>query len=212
MKVHDLALYRIVLADDHILFRQGLSRIIKEAVDLEVIWEAGDGAELLRLLDDPDVLIPHMVILDMSMPNLHGLEVIHEIRGKHPEIKILVLSMYKEYLHQVLLAGVNGYLLKEDADKELFSAIENIQQGRIHISPRLTKEISKHHASIPEPLTTREKEILNLIAEGKSNKEVAKLLFISVRTVESHRASVIGKLKLKGTANLVRYALEKRHL
>ncbi len=207
-----MAPYRIILADDHVLFRQGLRRIIEETVDLEVIGEAGDGAELLRLLSDLKALIPHMVILDMSMSNLHGIEAIHKIRNNHPEIKILVLSMHKEYLHQALLAGANGYLLKEDADKEFFSAIENIQQGRIHISPRLTKEFSRDRISLPEPLTTREKMVLNLIAEGKSNREMAQLLFISVRTVESHRASIIGKLRLKGTANLVRYALEKRHL
>jgi len=207
-----LAPYRIVLADDHVLFRQGLSRIIEEAVDLEVIGEAGDGAELLRLLNVLKALIPHLVILDMSMPNLHGIEIIHKIRNNHPEIKILVLSMHKEYLHQALLAGANGYMLKEDADKELFSAIENIQQGRIHISPRLTRELSRDRTAFPEPLTAREKVILNLISEGKSNREMAQLLFISVRTVESHRASITGKLRLKGTANLVRYALEKRHL
>jgi len=212
MKVHDLAPYRIVLADDHVLFRQGLSRIIEEAVDLEVIGEAGDGAELLRLLNVLKALIPHLVILDMSMPNLHGIEIIHKIRNNHPEIKILILSMHKEYLHQALLAGANGYMLKEDADKELFSAIENIQQGRIHISPRLTRELSRDRTAFPEPLTAREKVILNLISEGKSNREMAQLLFISVRTVESHRASITGKLRLKGTANLVRYALEKRHL
>lgn len=204
--------YRIVVADDHVLFRQGLRKIIEEAVELEVIGEAGDGVELLLLLDSLNELIPQLVILDMSMAKLHGVEAVREIRKDHPEIKMLVLSMHKEYLHQALLAGASGYLLKEDTDKELFTAITNIQQGRIHISPSLTKELSGDNTSFPKPLTSREKEVLSLIAEGKANKEIAKLLFISVRTVESHRASIIRKLKLTGTAGLVKYALEKRHI
>jgi DNA-binding NarL/FixJ family response regulator len=131
---------------------------------------------------------------------------------KYAEVKVLILTMHKEYLHQAFSAGADGYLLKEDADRELFAAIENIRQGRIYVSPRLTGELLGDRESSSEPLSTREKEVLKMIADGKSNKEVAKALFISVRTVESHRASILKKLNLKNTADLVKYALQKGHV
>jgi len=201
--------YRMVLADDHVLIRQALGGLIKGVADLEVIGEAGDGIELLSLLN---TLIPHMVILDISMPHLRGVEAVHGIKKKYPDVKILVLTMHKEYLHQALSAGVDGYLLKEDADRDLFSAIENIRQGRVYISPRLAGELLGKRAPSSEPLSIREKEVLKLIAKGKSNKEIAETLFISVRTVESHRAAILKKLKFKNTADLVNYAIQKGYV
>ena len=198
--------YRIVLADDHALFRQGLRKIIEGVADLEVAGEAGDGLELLSLLQTTDT---HLVILDISMPKLRGIEAIRIIRKKHGEVKVLVLTMHPEYLHQALSAGANGYLVKEDADRELFTAIDAIRQGRQYVSPRLRKELPDDKAQISEPLSLRETEVLKLIAAGKSNKEIAETLFISVRTAEAHHASILGKLSLKNTADLVRYAIEK---
>lgn len=198
--------YRLVLADDHVLIRQGLGGIIKGVADLAVIGEAGDGAALLALLK---TVTPHMVILDLSMPNLRGIEAVHEIKREYPEVKILVLTMHKEYLHQALSAGADGYLLKEDAERDLFSAIENIRQGRIYISPRLTGELLGLRATPVDPLSSREKSVLSFIAAGKSNREIAEALFISVRTVESHRAAIMKKLSLNNTADLVKYAIQK---
>jgi two-component system, NarL family, response regulator NreC len=198
--------YRIVLADDHALFRQGLRKIIEGVADLEVAGEAGDGLELLSLLETTN---PDLVILDISMPRLRGIEAMREVKKSFPEVKVLVLTMHREYLHQALSAGAEGYLLKEDADRELFSAIDKVRQGRIYISPRLRGELADDEIPVPEPLSARETEVLNLIAGGKSNREIAEILFISIRTVEAHRATILSKLNLKNTADLVRFAIEK---
>jgi DNA-binding NarL/FixJ family response regulator len=198
--------YRIVLADDHVMFRQGLKKIVDGVEDLEVAGEAGDGAELMSLLGTAS---PSLVILDISMPKLRGIEAIRMIRKSHADVKVLVLSMHREYLHQALSAGADGYLVKEDADLALFSAIGAIRQGRRYVSPRLRRELPGAAAHGSEPLSARETEVLKLIAAGKSNKEVAEILCISVRTAEAHRASILGKLGLKNTADLVRYAIEK---
>lgn len=213
--------FRIVLADDHILVRQGLKRILGEMTDLEVIGEAGDGLALLKLLEK---ITPQMILLDISMPNLRGIEAIREIKALHPEAKILILTMHKdkEYLYQAISAGANGYLLKEDADTELSTAIETIRRGKVYISPLLSGDLADDWAQTyrgksklpyePDNLTTREREVLKMIAEGKSNKEIADLLFISVRTIERHRANLMDKLSLTKTADLVRYAIQKGYL
>jgi DNA-binding NarL/FixJ family response regulator len=122
-----MASYRVVIADDHVMFRQGLKRILQEMADLEVVGEAGDGLELLALFNK---IVPDMVILDISMPKLRGIEAIREIGISHPEVKVLILTMYKDmdFLHQAIAAGANGYLLKEDAEQEVFSAIETIRE------------------------------------------------------------------------------------
>jgi DNA-binding NarL/FixJ family response regulator len=178
----------------------------------------GSGLELLTLLNK---LTPDMILLDISMPNLRGIEATREIKSIHPDVKVLILTMHKnkEYLHQAISAGADGYLLKEDAGTELSSAIQTIRRGRIYISPLLSDEltedwaqISRGKSKIPferDPLTTREKEVLKLISEGKSNREIADLFFISVRTVERHRANMMMKLNVKKTADLVKYAIEK---
>ena len=216
-----MAPYHLVLADDHVLFRQGLERILEKKGDLEVVGQAGDGLELLTLLKK---LTPHMILLDISMPNLRGLEAIHEIKGINPNVKVLVLTMHKDrdYLYQAILAGAKGYLLKEDAEKELFAAIEKVRQGKIFVSPKLSEELvddlannhSRNHQPSfkPDPLTPREKEVLKLIAEGKTGKEIADLLSISVRTAEHHRANLMAKLHLKKTADLIKYAIQKGYV
>jgi len=209
--------YRIVLADDHVMFRQGIKNILEGAEDLEVIGEASDGLKLLELLKK---VTPDMVILDISMPNLRGLEATREIKMISPDMKVLILTMHrdKEYVYYAVSAGAEGYLLKEDADTELFAAIEKIRQGEHYISPLLSGQLTheliqashKGQATSPfDPLTIREREVLKLIAEGISNKEIADLLFISIRTVENHRANIMEKLNIKQTANLVKYAIRK---
>ena len=212
--------YRVILADDHVMLREGLKRILSERTDLEVIGEAGDGIELLSLLKN---MIPHMVILDISMPKLRGIEAIHEIKGIYPNIKILVLTMHddEDYLCQTISAGADGYLLKKDADKELFSAIDKLKLGRIYVSPHIANNLTGGLEGICDAtnpslesnqLTVREREIVKLVAEGRSSKEIADFLFISIRTVDNHRANIMQKLKLKKTVELVRYAINKGYI
>lgn len=213
--------YRIVLADDHVLLRQGLKKLLDGVADYKVIAEAGDGLELLRLLR---TITPHLVVLDISMPNLRGIEAIHEIKVLQPNARILILTMHKEkeYLSHALSCGAQGYLLKEDADTELFLAIEKVRNGKIYVSPHFAELLAEGWAQVsrgnfsspvsPGPLTTREREILKLIAEGKSSKEIAALLFISPRTVEHHRANLMEKLNIKKVTELVRYAIQDGHL
>jgi len=208
--------YRIVLADDHVMFRQGIKRIIDETKGLEVVGEAKDGLELLELLKK---LEPDMVLLDISMPNIRGIEATREIRGLYPHIKVLILTMHKrkEYLYDAVAAGAQGYLLKEDSDVELFSAVKTIRKGGFYVTRLLAGEMVedishmyKGKREIPsEPLTARERQVIKLIAEGKSGREIGKLLFISTRTVENHRANITRKLNLSTTAEIVKYAILK---
>lgn len=213
--------YSIVLADDHALFRQGLKGIIAGKPDLSVIGEAGDGLELLNLLNS---MAPDLVILDISMPHLRGIEAISEIKTMGRAVKILVLTMHndKEYLYKTVTAGADGYLLKEDADPELFTAIDKLRHGKKYVSPRLSEDLVDDWAHIrsgdapvsakDEELSTRESEVLKLTAEGKSSREIAELLFISHRTVERHRANLMTKLKINKAADLVRYAVSKGYV
>jgi DNA-binding NarL/FixJ family response regulator len=214
--------FKILLADDHVMFRRGVRSLIQGMDDVEVVGEASDGLELLRLLKD---IHPHLVIMDISMPNLRGLEATREIKLLYPGIKVLILTMHKdrEYLYHALTAGAEGYLLKEDADGELMSAIETLRKGGTFISPLLSAKIAdifvdkfrggSDPLTVPEdPLTFREREIIKLIAEGKSSKEIGGLLFISNRTVQHHRANIMRKLNVKKTADLIKYAIQKGYV
>ena len=211
--------YNIVLADDHVIFRQGIKGLIYKKPGLKVIGEVSDGKELLNLLKK---LNPDMVILDISIPEINGIDVAYKIKELYPDIKVLILTMHKnkEYLYHSFSAGVQGYLLKEDSDIELFSAIDTIRDGTIYITHLMLKEIAEDLSKLyngkdrqlSDLLTSREKEILRLIAQGKSNKEISELLFISIRTVENHRASMMKKLKLKKTVDLIRYAIQKGYI
>jgi DNA-binding NarL/FixJ family response regulator len=211
---------QVILADDHQLLRQGLRMILNERDDLEVIEEVSDGLELIKTLNRKK---PDIIILDISMPHLRGIETIPEIKRLRPEVRILVLTMHRdeEFLRQAIAAGADGYLLKEDAEKDLFFAIDAILQGRIYVSRFLAEESRHDWAQIRrgkrvlsdnEPLTVREREVLKLIAEGKSSKEIGELLCISVRTVERHRANVMGKLNVNRTVDLVKYAFRKGYV
>lgn len=211
--------YRVILADDHALVRRGLKMILEDHGHVEIVGEAGDGLELLSALNRVE---PDLIMLDVSMPNLRGIEAIPEIRHLQPGAKILILTMHKEeeYLYQAISAGCDGYLLKEDAERELFAAIENIREGKIHISPALAEQSMRNWARLRRgeddaprgDLTLRQREILKMIAEGKSNKEIGDLLCISVRTVERHRANIMDKLNVRKTAELVQYALRHHYL
>ena len=204
-----LSSYCLVLADDHVMFRKGIKKIITGVDYFEVIGEANDGLELLDLLKETN---PHLIILDISMPNLRGLEATREIKQAYPHIKILLLTMHKkkEFIQQAMEAGADGYLLKEDADTELLKAVRTIREGNRFISSLLSSELASLVTGKSKigALTPRERQVAKLVAEGKSSKEIAELLYISVFTVRRHRESIMKKLDLKNVADLVRYALD----
>lgn len=213
--------YRIVLADDHALLRQGLKKIIDGKSDLTVVGDVGDGIALLSLLKK---VRSDMVILDISMPKLRGIEATCEIKKLHPRVKVLILTMHKdvEFLHQAIAAGADGYLLKEAMDTELFSAIKKLRNGESYICSKLLDMVAHDWVQMSQGnrksandkliLSSREREVLKMLAEGKTSKEIADLLFISTRTVEHHRANIQCKLNLKKTADLVKYAVQKGYV
>jgi DNA-binding NarL/FixJ family response regulator len=202
----------IVLADDHVMFRQGVKRIIEETPGLEVVGEANDGLELLNLLK---ARLPELVILDISMPHLRGLEATREIKKLYPRVKIIFLTMHRsrEFLQQALEAGADGFLLKEDADLELLRAIDAVKAGKKFISTLLSTEMAdlalRDQPADTDPLSPREKTIVKLLAEGKTPKEIADLLYISIFTVRRHRDNIMRKLNLKRLADLIKYALSR---
>ncbi len=208
--------YRIVLADDHALLRKGIRKIIEDSGGMTVVGEASDGLELLDLLKKET---PNLVIVDISMPNLRGIEATSEIKQSHPQVDVLILSMHKrkEYLYHSLSAGAKGYLLKDDTDAELLSAIDTIRRGGVYLSSILADELTSDFVKIcsgaikppQENLTMRERQILKLVAEGKTSEEIASLLFISTRTVQNHRANMMKKLNINRTADLVKYAFRR---
>ncbi len=206
--------YRLVLADDHVLFLQGLKKILEEAESVRVVGEACDGLQLLAVLRKN---IPDIVLLDISMPNIRGLEAISRIKDIDPKIKVLMLTMHNkiEYLHRALAAGADGYLLKEDADIDLLTAIQKVGQGKSYVSPTLAPLVAEcyflavQNEDSQSALTNREHEVLQLIAEGRKNREIAELLCISPRTVENHRANMMKKLGVKNSFELLRCALKK---
>jgi DNA-binding NarL/FixJ family response regulator len=208
---------RVVLADDHVLFRHGLKKILSQHGRVEVVGEAGNGLELLHLLNK---VRPDLIILDISMPQLRGIEAISEIKKIHADAGILILTMHSEpdYIIQGVTAGADGYLLKEDAERDLFSAIDVVAGGGIYLSHLVSAETLRDWAQIrrgerstkeTDQLTVREREILKLIAEGRTSKEIGDLLSISFRTVERHRANMMEKLGVNKTADLVRLAIKK---
>jgi DNA-binding NarL/FixJ family response regulator len=200
--------FEILLADDHAIFRKGIRKIIEEIDGFAVCGEANDGLELLELLKTTH---PDLIILDISMPNLRGLEATEEIKRLYPEIKILLLTMHrkKSFVHLGLKAGADGFLLKEDADSELYRAIESLKQGEKYFSPLISTIMFDLTQSRPETeaLTRREREVLKLLAEGKKPREIADILFVSIYTVRTHRNNIMKKLKLRGVADLIRYAI-----
>lgn len=211
--------YKIILADDHVLMREGIRNLIDNVDDLKVIAETGDGTELLNLLKKK---LPDMVILDISMPGLRGIEAAREIHSSYPDVSILILSMHKrqEFLSMALEAGASGYVLKEDTSEELLHAIDQVRHGRTYLSAKLAALYSNdiisicrgNHKQPADPLTHREREILKLIAEGHTDREVSEMLFISFRTVQRHRYNIREKLNLKNTAELVKFAIARGYI
>lgn len=209
---------RILLADDHELVRKGLRLLLERHPHLEVVGEAAEGREAVRLAEQ---LAPDVVIMDIAMPQLNGLDAAAQIVSRQARTGIIILSMYSDesYLARALNAGAKGYLLKDSAEADLLRAVETVAQGRPFFSPAITQTLLEDYLRQLQQrgledsyglLTDREKEILQLLAEGKSNKEVAALLDLSPYTVETHRTHLMQKLNLHNTAEIVLYAVRKK--
>lgn len=209
---------QILLADDHGIVRQGTRSLLEKEHDLQVIGEAEDGRSAVEMADS---LKPDIVVIDIAMPNLNGLDAAAQIVRRHPEIGVIILSMHEEedYLVRALSAGVRGYLLKDTAQIDLVRAVRSVSQKKAFFSPAIAQMLvedftrqmqRKGIADSYELLTEREREILQLLAEGKSNKEAATILNVSPYTVETHRNNMMQKLNLHNTAEIVLYAVRKK--
>jgi len=208
---------KILLADDHNVLRKGLRRILEEQPDLEVVGEASDGREAVALNQK---LRPDIVVMDIAMPLMNGLEATRQILQRNANVNVLILSMYSDenYVVQVLRAGARGYLLKDTAEEDLITAVRAVAKGQPFFSPKIAKLLmgdsiqrlrTEGMSDSYDLLTPREREVLQLIAEGKSNKEAAAALFVSPTTIETHRARIMDKLDLHSTADIVLYAVRK---
>jgi len=208
---------RILLADDHTVMRAGLRALLERQPNLEVVGEAEDGRQTVELASSH---VPDVVVMDIAMPNLNGVEATRRMVSKQPTISVVILSMYSDesYVMRALAAGARAYLLKDSAVTDLIRAIEAVSRGKSFFSPKISRILAEEYvralkqkgvADSYELLTPREREILQLLAEGKTNKEVATSLNISVYTAETHRGNILQKLNLHSSAELVLYAVRK---
>jgi DNA-binding NarL/FixJ family response regulator len=206
---------RILLADDHALVRRGLKLVLDAEPDLKVVAEAGDGAEALQLVLGGGV---DLAIVDISMPRMTGLQAVAELHQRRPEVRSLILSMYENerYLYEALKAGASGYVLKTAADRDLVEACRAAMRGEPFLYPSAVQTLIRdvieragERGDEFEPLTPRELEVLKLIAEGNTSKEIAALLVLSIKTVERHRANILEKLGMRDRVDLTRYAIRR---
>jgi len=210
---------RVLIADDHALVREGIAAFLKLCDDIEVVGEASDGIEAI---EKTNKLHPDIIIMDINMPKLGGLEATIEIKKTHPDIKVLVLTQYedREYISRFLKAGVSGYLLKKAVGSDLVAALKAIIRGDLYLYSSVASEVvkgylhgdSKLNIDTTDPyekLTDREKQVLKLVAEGYTHKEVADMLFISVKTVVAHQTNIGEKLGIHNRAGLIKFAIQK---
>ena len=208
---------RILLVDDHTVLRDGIRKLLEDTPDMLVCGEAKDGRTAVHLADE---LRPNVVLMDISMPMLNGLEATRQIHHNQPCIKILILTMHEneEYISQALAYGAMGYLLKDAAAQELLEAIRLVNRGEAVLSPAITRLVIEDYlrwgnlgAGLSDNgLSAREHEVLQLIVEGHSNKQIAEILCISIKTVQAHRANIMGKLDLHDRRERVKYAIRKK--
>ena len=205
---------RILIADDHTVVRSGLRALLERDPDLEFVGEAGDGAETLRQVE---TLQPDLVLLDITMPPESGIETAKQLKEKHPELLILFLTMHEDetLLHEALRAGGAGYVIKRAEEAEILQAIHTVSEGDLYVHPSMTRALlhqtvtSEQRRGAPvEPLTPRELDVLRLLVRGNTNRQSAEVLGLSVRTVENHRANLMGKLGISSRVELVSYAEE----
>jgi DNA-binding NarL/FixJ family response regulator len=207
---------RILIAEDHALLREGLRALLSSDPDIEVVGEAADGREAIRLTG---TLAPNLVLMDLSMPGTNGTEAITEIKKRYPSTRMLVLTVHKteEYIRDTLQAGADGYVLKDATYTELMIAVKNVLSGKTYLSPDVSRHVvtgylggrSQGPATAWESLTHRERGVLKLIAEGRTNKDIADYMCVSVKTVEKHRSNLMKKLDLHNAAALTGFAIEK---
>lgn len=204
---------RVLLADDHHLVRAGIRTLLESLDEVEVVAEAGDGAEVVDLVREH---APDIALLDIEMPTVSGLDIAETLSRDHPSVAVIILSMhaYEEFVLKALRAGARGYLVKDAATGELEIAINAVSRGETFLSPRVSRQViveylarGKYHSAGHGELTPRQTEVLKLIAEGKSNKEVAAALNVSIKTVETHRAQIMERLDIHDLPGLVRYAI-----
>ena len=202
---------RILLADDHVVVREGL-RALLEAADFQVVGEARDGLEILKLARTHK---PDVTVLDIGMPGLNGVDASRELLREAPDMRVIILTMHAEeaYVVEALRAGARGYVLKTQAGSDLVRSIREVMQGAIYLSPGVSSAVVEAflagNSAPRDPLTPREREVLQLIAEGRSTKEVAGVLGLSVKTAETHRTRLMSKLDIHHTAGLVHYAIRR---
>ena len=208
---------RIILADDHAVMRRGLRLVLEQQADFEVVGEASDGREAVNLAE---TVKPDVAVLDITMPNLNGIEAAHQISTKQPGVSTIILSMHADesFVLRALKAGARGYLLKESAEGDLINAVRLVSEGKSFFSPLVSRMLVEDYVrqlqdrdieDSYELLTAREREILQLIAEAKSNKEIANMLNLSLYTVETHRSNILEKLNLHSVPELILYAVRK---
>jgi two-component system response regulator NreC len=214
MEKKSLTSIRVLIVDDHAIVREGLEMILNQEEDIEVVGGAENGNEALKLIRKLD---PNVVLMDISMPTLNGIDATSRIKKEFYNIDVITLTMHnsEEYIFQVFRAGASGYVLKKSPKKELIAAIREVYKGNTYISPSISCKVIEeylkkvHKVDNIEILSTRERQVLQLIAEGMSNKEIADHLNISMKTVSIHRSHIMQKLDIHGTAQLTRYAIRK---
>ena len=207
---------KILLADDHKIMREGLKALIDKQMDMEVAEEAQDGAAAVRLARK---LLPNVIIMDIGMPEMNGIDATRQILSENKAVKIIALSMHSDrrFVMEMLKAGASGYLLKDSAFEELVGAVHTVMAGQPYLSPRITDIVVKEYlhnvprneSNVFTVLTAREREVLQLLAEGKSTKQIAAALNLSVKTVETHRQQMMDKLEIRTVAELTKYAIRE---
>lgn len=205
---------RILITDDHAVVRSGLRALLSADADLDVVGEAGNGVEVMQLAGE---LLPDLILLDITMPQESGVKVAQRLKEEHPGIKVLFLTMHEDeaLLHEALRTGAAGYVIKRAEEAEILQAIHAAMRGDIYVHPAMTRALlnqpvtSEHRRGVPpNPLTRREIDVLRLLAKGNTNRQIAGLLTLSMRTVENHRANLMGKLGLASRVELVNFAEE----
>ena len=208
---------RILIVEDHTLLRAGLRALLSLDPEIEVVGEADNGRDAVQVTG---TLTPHLVLMDLSMPGMNGMEAIRDIKRRYPETRVLVLTIHKtdEYIHESLRAGADGYILKDATHDELRVAIRSVLNGKTYLSPDISGKVINGYLGAGKPpnptsawdsLTHREREVLKLVAEGHPNKYIADYFCLSVKTVEKHRANLMKKLDLHNASTLTAYAIEK---